>query len=387
MTRRSWLGLSVGLAASLAACIQSVEVLTTVDAGAPDSGPPSGAFSLSGGDYHACAVRGGPLWCWGANENGEAAAGDAGLAMAPLQVGSDRSWVSVTCGEVHSCGLKQDGTVWCWGGNGAGQLGLGDTTSRASPTQVPLPGAAIELHSKFSHVCAILADASLWCWGSNYEGQLGLGDTFPGVDQLSPVAVPSDGGWKTVSGGQGHTCAIRLDGSLWCWGRNPEGEVGLPPAEVSIQPRAPLRVGSDTDWTHVDSSQEYTCGLKADGSLWCWGALVGSATNTERPARLSGGPWAAVRTNTFHLCALSPSGGAVCWGRNLEGQLGLDDLVERTSPTALLDPPFSELAVGRFFTCQRRGNGSIWCTGANEKGQLGVGDTSRRAVFTQLPFP
>ena len=366
----------------LLSCVQSVEVLTT----SPDAGGSSGAFSLGAGDHHACAVRGGSLFCWGANSNGQLGVPDLESAPSPVAVGTDRSWVVVSAGELHTCGLKQDGTVWCWGANGAGQCGQGDTQSRSSPSLVSLPRAAVGLQSKSSFSCALLSDASLWCWGVNYEGQLGLGDRFPGADQLTAARVSSDAGWKAFSTGQGHACGIRVDGSLWCWGRNSESMLGMP-ADGGIQYRSPQHIGVDTDWTSVDANQEYTCALKADGSLWCWGLFPEKTGFVDRPALLLSGAWAMVRTNVFHGCGLSLSGAGVCWGRNIEGQLGLGDLDARPSPTALPDAPLSELATGRFFTCQRRGNGSIWCTGANEAGQLGVGDLARRKVWTELSFP
>ncbi len=367
-----------------ASCVQSVEVLTSL--ATSDGGVASGAFSLTAGDRHACTVRGGPLWCWGANDDGQVGVTDAGLVLSPVQVGSERNWLTVSGGEVHTCGLRQGGSVWCWGGNGAGQLGQGDTSSRHSPSPVSLPAAAVQVQSKSSFSCALLDDASLWCWGTNYEGQLGLADRFPGVDQLSPVRVSSDAGWKTFSTGQGHACGIRLDGSMWCWGRNTEAMSGQK-VDGGIQFRAPRRVGPESDWTQVDANQEYTCGLRADGTAWCWGLLPERSSLSEAPELMLSGSWAMVRTNVFHACALSMSGSGVCWGRNIEGQLGLGDLNARASPTTLAEGPLSEISTGRFASCQRRGNGSIWCTGENSGGQLGLGDTTRRRVWTQLSFP
>ncbi len=374
----------LALALVLCSCVTSVEVLTSLDAG--NDGGPSGAFSLAAGDAHSCAIRGGPLYCWGTNSDGRVGNGTMVDATAPAQVGLERTWVKVSAGERHTCALKVDGTAWCWGANGAGQLGQNDTQSRTTPAQVSLPLPGVDLQSKASFSCALLTDHSLWCWGSNFEGQLGLDDAFNSPDQLTPQRTVTDAGWKTFSTGQGHACAIRVDGSLWCWGRNSRSTLGLP-VDAGMQFRSPQHIGTATDWLSVDANQEYTCALKQDHSLWCWGNLPLSTSLVEQPALFLGGSWALVRTNVFHACVLSMGGEGRCWGRNIEGELGLGDVVERPTPTPLLEAPLSELALGRFHSCERRANGSIWCTGENQQGQLGLGDRARRSAWTELSFP
>ncbi len=383
-----WLPLLLLLTST--ACVFSFEVLTTAsdggaDAGAFDAGP-SGAFSLSASDEHTCLVRGGPLWCWGTNAEGRLGDGTTTDALAPVQVGSDQTWVMVSAGTVHTCALKAEGSVWCWGGNGAGQLGQGDTTSRTTPTRVALPQGATMVQSRQSFSCAVLRDASLWCWGANFEGQLGLDDGLSTSDHLSPGPVVGNASWAAVTTGQGHACGLQTDGSLWCWGRNTAAMLGLS-VDAGVQLRAPQQVGVDRDWASVDANQEYTCALKSDRSLWCWGDLASSTTPTLQPTRFLSGNWQRVEANLFHGCALSLSGAGTCWGRNVEGQLGLGDNVDRPTPTALLEGPLSTISTGRFHSCQRRASGSVWCTGANQQGQLGLGDRVRRNVWTQVTLP
>jgi alpha-tubulin suppressor-like RCC1 family protein len=378
----------------LLACTSTVEVLTSPDAGTPDAGLDAGvadpgqvsqAFSLTAGDAHACAVRGGALWCWGKNSDGQLGLGTTADGLSPARVGADADWVELSAGEMHTCGRRLDGSVWCWGGNGAGQLGQFDTLTHTMPAKVELPGPATQVETKGSFTCARLDDGALWCWGANFEGQLGLGDSFPGVDQLSAKQVVTDAGWLTVGTGQGHACGIHADGSLWCWGRNTEFQLGLGD-DAGIQWRTPQRVGTDADWEQVDVNQAFSCALKRDHSLWCWGEVPQAGANVPVPTPLGAGTtWARVRTNCFHLCALSSSGVASCAGRNDEGQLGLGDTVSRPL-TVEPDGPVSDLTAGRFISCERRANGTHWCTGANESGALGVGDTVRRNVWTLLNF-
>ena len=131
----------------------------------------------------------GTLWAWGDNSFGELGLGDTTERHSPTQVGSAHDWAAVCCLGHHSVALKKDGTLWAWGENSYGQLGLGDTIDRHSPTQVGsshdwaaiAPGAADSYHT-----LALKQDGTLWAWGFNQFGQLGLGDTS---DRHTPTQV------------------------------------------------------------------------------------------------------------------------------------------------------------------------------------------------------
>jgi alpha-tubulin suppressor-like RCC1 family protein len=297
----------------------------------------------------------------------------------------------VESGQRFACARTQAGDVWCWGQNNAGQLGVGDTTTRTAPAQVPLPALAVSIEAGFQAACAVLTDGSLWCWGDNYEGQMGQSDTFPGANEPDPLQVP--GSYSAVAVGQGHHCAIRPPGELWCMGRNSEDELGQGPT-AAIQLRAPTRVGTDSDWTQVTAGQSYTCGVRA-GSVWCWGDNVagqlgvGDQVARDVPTRVgTGQDWLAVHGNTFHTCGLRAPGTLWCWGRNVEGQLGLGDTTRRLVPVQVgTATDWVELSLGRFHTCARRSDGSTWCAGQNAEGRLGTGDQNQHVSLTPVIEP
>jgi alpha-tubulin suppressor-like RCC1 family protein len=368
---------TVLLLLSAAACTRGGEVLG-----------PGGAVVLhastvrlaTGGD-HACAVAGGVLSCWGSDTEGQLGV-PAGGAGAQRPVNIPGTWLAPAAGSGHSCALAVDGSVSCWGANDKGQLGTNDLVASSSPRAVPLPAEAIELRTRFEFTCAVLADATLWCWGYNWEGQLGQGDQHPGTDRPSPVQVGSgsDRDWVYVSTGQGHACGIRAPGALYCWGRNTDGQLGQG-ATQPPQIRAPVQVGTDTDWVEVACAQGTTCARKHDHSLWCWGTMGSGAlavgdldprlVATRVPAYSD---WLSVTNSTFHTCGLRPGGQIWCAGRNTEGQLGSPDTVDAI-PTMLLadpNPGWVEVSAGHFFTCARKADDSVWCTGKNNNGQLGV---------------
>ncbi len=145
------------------------------------------------------------------------------------------------------------------------QLGLGTTSAdKNSPTQVD-PGSTWKAVSAGSdYTLAIKADGTLWAWGENNDGQLGLGtadtNAHPTPTQVAPGTT-----WKAVSAGQYDTLAIRSDGTLWAWGSNGDGELGL---GSTTQTDAPAQVGGLNTWTAVSSGYGYTLALRSDGSLW-----------------------------------------------------------------------------------------------------------------------
>ena len=382
------------LALFAAGCVERAEVLT------PGNGePPTGSLvaDVALGEAHGCAVTSTRLYCWGNNESGELGVGDAMSREEPTLV--DGSWLGVTAGAHHTCALDDLGRVACWGANERGQLGTNDRDARSVPALVSLPQRATFVTSDFSHTCALLSDATLHCWGKNDEGELGQGDAFPGnqstdADALSPVVVP--GTFRSVDAGQGHTCGIRLDGALFCWGRNSEHELG---ESDTIQVRSPLQVGTDDDWLGVEAGQSHTCGWRQDLFGYCWGLNNSIETGGGAPLGIAGADLLSaptrvetlsnldqLRSDTFHSAAVDRDGRLYSWGRNIEGQLGLGDNALREIP-ALVGAGYRAVTVGRFGTCAVTAGGGLVCTGKNDVGQLGTGDTVERTILTPVALP
>jgi alpha-tubulin suppressor-like RCC1 family protein len=132
----------------------------------------------------------------------------------------------------HHCALKRDGTVWCWGSNADGGLGDGTTIDRSTPVKVVgLPGSAVAITAtrwigNSGGTCAILYNGTVWCWGSNTNGQLGIGTTT-NAPQTTPVPVSGLRNAIEVAVGFTSSYALRADGTLWGWGDNVYGELGL----------------------------------------------------------------------------------------------------------------------------------------------------------------
>lgn len=267
------------------------------------------AVQLDLGWNHSCAVLGdGAVACWGRNDQGQLGLGDTVDRSTPeiVDLGAGKVAIAVSAGDSHTCAALSDGSVKCWGSAAFGLLGLGNTQSRGdgpgemgdSLPAVDLgPGAvAAGIAAGSIHSCALLAGGSLKCWGFNGYGQLGLGDTQnrgdgPGEMGGSLPALDLGAGAIAVevSAGAYHTCA-RLDGgSLKCWGRNVDGQLGL----------------GDTV-------------TRGDGPGEMGGSLAALNLGTGRTV-------AWITAGATHGCALLDNGATRCWGYNLEGQLGHGD--------------------------------------------------------------
>ncbi len=387
---------ALAIAVVLASCADQNLALFTpvgVDAGADagfDAGQPFGVERVATSWQHACATRQGALYCWGSNVDGELGVGDVQPRSRPTALDAGTGWVELGVGYGATCGRKTDGSVWCWGNNDEGQLGLGPVAARSAPSaQVPLPSPSLALSMHFNHACAIGMDRVLRCWGQNLEGQLGLDEAPPFTNRSSPVAVAGGGQWQAVSAGQGHTCGLQTNGTVWCWGRNDRGHLGQG-AGSPQQLRRPTQIGADADWAQVRASQNSTCALKTNGSLWCWGESFSEPIGTRQivtPERIGADTsWTAVEIETFSICGLKTGGALFCWGRNDEGQLGLGNNTSLYTPQPLDGGSWSSVAVGRFHHCAIDEGHSVYCTGENNVGQLGLGDNLRRNALTPVRF-
>jgi alpha-tubulin suppressor-like RCC1 family protein len=240
----------------------------------------------TGGFAHPCGLRtDGSAWCWGLNSRGQLGNGTYTDAVTPQQVVGGSDWISLSSGQLHSCGVRSDHTAWCWGNNERGELGVGAFFVAANtPQQVGTDSNWASLSAGSYFTCGLRIDGTLWCWGSNLFGELGSG-TGTGAAN-TPQQVGSDADWVSLNvGSGGSACAVRTDGTAWCWGADPFGSLLGNGMSTNTAITTPQRVGSDSNWLSLSPSAQNNCGLRADGTAWCWGGnsqgQVGDGTNTD----------------------------------------------------------------------------------------------------------
>jgi len=287
-------------------------------------------------------------------------------------VGSDAC--SATCrvesalpfaGGDSTCAILYNNMLKCWGQNYFGQLGLDNTDARGdAPNEMGanLPVVNIGPVAKVAvtyHVCAILLSGAIKCWGLNGFGQLGLGNTVNQGEmpnQMSNLPVVSlIGKYTAIAVGPVYSCALRDDGALYCWGVNAQGQLGL--GDTNPRGDNPMEMGNNLP-------------------------AVDLGTNKKVMAVTLGGT---------HTCALLDDGAVKCWGDNVDGQLGVgldktynigDAFGEMGNALKSVDLGIGKvvkaISAGSGHTCALMAEGSVKCWGNNSVGQLGIGNTLNR---------
>lgn len=197
------------------------------------------------------------------------------------------------------------------------------------------------------HTLARKVDGTLWAWGANGNGQLGDGSSTP---RLLPSQVGSAADWAVIAAGDAFSVAIKSDGTLWSWGRNDSGQLGL--GSVVDQP-LPAQVGTDNDWRAVQAGAAFVLALKTDGTLWAWGAngngQLGnnSTTNSPLPVAIgTGTDWSAIAAGYDHAVGLKNNGTLWAWGGNSSGQLGQGTTTDSSIPLQVPGTDWSAVSAG-----------------------------------------
>lgn len=283
--------------------------------------------SVGSGIAHSCGLTStGTAYCWGANYDGELGAGlhenQLESSDTPVAVAGGLTFTQLAVGAYHTCGLVAEGIAYCWGSNASGQLGndtvsakpdcgaivlLGDSCSWFP---VPVQGGQVfaVLGAGGAHSCGILKVGALLCWGSNAAGQVGVSDTShhcgnaQGICLPEPTAVgfpfgTADSTISRVALGGSHTCATTSGGTLFCWGDNTFGQLGI---------------GSTT-------------------GIGC-PSPVSSCRPTPSPVLTLPSAIVSLAAGSKHTCAALASLAAYCWGGNDAGQLGNNSLVDSPRP-------------------------------------------------------
>ena len=354
------------------------------------------------GASHTCVVNTeGLLWCWGRNDDGQLGDGTTTERLtpgAPVTLPSSGRARSVTVGYHHTCALLTDGKVSCWGSNSSGQLGTGmNTLSRTTPSP-PITLQSFQakaISAGGSHTCALHDDGSIACWGYNAYGQLGDGGTNNQFSTHDVVWMPGGSTAVAVTTGLEHTCALKPDGAMFCWGRNLNGQLG-DGSSVNRTSAVAVSVTAGVKATAIEAGRFHTCALLTGGEVTCWGdnywgqlgtGTSGAGTNLSAPSGTVTLPGSqqqatALAVGDQHSCVVLDTGGASCWGYNAQGGVGDGSNINRSSPVLVNAQSggvsLRSLGAGYLHTCAVLGNGTVSCWGSNTHGQLGDGTTVDR---------
>ncbi|MFT4309740.1 MAG: RCC1 domain-containing protein [Candidatus Woesearchaeota archaeon] len=225
------------------------------------------------------------------------------------------------------------------------------------------------------HTCAIREDSLAVCWGHNNYRQLGRTITFSEpAHEAHPVDTTLR--FRTISAGGEHTCGIDINSTLYCWGHNNYGQLGI---GNTHNQDTPAFVGHN--YIHVSAGHEHTCGITSDRRLYCWGSAANgrlgngfSVGREETPVLIDAGqPYQTVSAGVDHTCALRPGGEAYCWGRNNNGQLGTGDNDDSSIPVRAGTMSFIMIDTGQYFSCgiEMTAERRVLCWGSNQNSRAG----------------
>ena len=329
------------------------------------------------------------LYAWGDNDYGELGQNNLARYSSPVQVPGTQ-WRTVTGNYDIVVATKSDGTLWSWGYGG--YSGWGAFQPRSSPTQVPGTqwslndgGIAVTLNS----VNALKTDGTLWVWGQDNFGQLGVNGQTP---RSSPVQVPGTE-WSFIGTTfyDYHVSALKTDGTLWMWGKNNYGQLGITDkANRSSPTQLP-----GTQWTSPSGGSSFTAARKTDGTLWVWGYNlygqlgVNNIAHYSSPVQVPGTQWAANSCGNLIIEATKTDGTLWAWGYGGEGNLGQNDTGHRSSPVQIpgtqWSTEFRGLAGAHRSASALKTDGTLWMWGYNLYGLLGQNSQADRSSPIQVP--
>jgi len=304
--------------------------------------------------WSLCTKSNGTLWAWGRNSYYTLATGNNTFYSSPKQIGSLTSWEKPSAGNTSAACIRTDGTLWTWGSGTYGALGNGSTASRSSPVQIGSSTTWTAVSAGGQFMLAV-DNGKLFAWGCNNSGQLGQGNT---TNRSSPIQVGLLQTWATPAAStlrnyqtQFSVCT-KTDGTLWAWGRNNYGQLGLGnTTDIS----SPVQVGTLTNWaTPVVGAQQVLC-TKTDGTLWAWGGGytgvlgLGNSFDYSSPSQIGGFTnWLMPSTGgkNFSICT-TIDGKIWSWGGGGNGRLGLGNSNNYSSPKQIGSlTPWVKIATG-----------------------------------------
>ena len=232
----------------------------------------------------------------------------------------------------------------------------------------------------------------MYAWGNNAFGQLGNGKNGRGIvrgiedkseDQKTPQLIDSKSEWKDIATGQYHSLALKSDGTLWAWGSNNAGQLGLGAGKTGSQ-NTPQQVGTSRDWKALAGGDFHSLALNNAGTLYTWGSntagQLGDSSKTQSSApKAITGTWKAVAAGSNHTLAINSADALHAWGLNAYGQLGNGDdaggdvsdrTKDKTAPVLIGSDTWKAVAGGGSHSLALKSDGTLYTWGSNASGQL-----------------
>ena len=274
----------------------------------------------------------GTLWAWGKQDSGGLGLNSLILRSSPTQVGSLTNWATVVNQAGNTYAKKTDGTLWAWGFNDAGGVGDGTRINRSSPVQI---GSSTDW-AEVGYGYAVKTNGTMWAWGFNFQGAVGDNTN---ISRSSPVQIGSLTNWRYPISVASTKLTVKTDGTLWAWGQNFDGIIN---GNSGVASSSPVQIVGPSNWARGHAGAGGHIGVyKTDGTLWAWGRNTDGQLGLNRPTSYYYSPqqvgaltnWATdIKAGAGSTVAIKLDGTLWSWGDGSGGRLGTSSLVKKSSP-------------------------------------------------------
>lgn len=338
-----------------------------------------------------------------------ATASEAGVVSIPISPGGTTTFAGQAFSEYGpgafsgyntSASVYSGGELYSQGATNNGISAQNNSTVNSSPTQVGALTTWMNVSLGYSrNGAAVKTDNALWIWGQSDYGALGNNSKIN--DKSSPIQVGALTNWSSAGIGNQSCSAVKTDGTLWSWGRNDDGRLGLNISGSLAHRSSPVQVGTDTDWSAVKTMHlGYSrLALKTTGELYAWGenqsGVLGQSDIVDRSSPVQIGTeadWTQIATGSYACFAIKTNGTLWSWGTNTYGELGHNDVIAKSSPVQVgTDTDWSTIASSysdsatRNLTVAVKTDGTLWTWGYNAAfGGLGLGNKINQSSPVQV---
>ena len=194
------------------------------------------------------------IWGWGSNSSGQLGIGNTSSVLEPIKITTETDWKSIVTLGLHTLALKNNGTLWGTGKNVDGSLGDGTNIDKLVFTQIGTDTNWIQVAGGVEYSLGLKSDGTIWAWGRNYvpfQNFTIFGSQYPSR-MLTPTSISNDNTWVQISGSS-ILLGLKSNGTLW-------------------DIRRDIQIGTDSDWDTIYAGGSHSLITKTDGSLWSYGS-------------------------------------------------------------------------------------------------------------------
>ncbi|WP_026977788.1 hypothetical protein, partial [Flavobacterium tegetincola] len=294
---------------------------------------------------------------------------------------------SLKFGGSHTIGVKADGTLWGWGRAYEGELATVNWTE-PNPIQINSISNIKNLYPGVLNTFIIKNDGTLWGVGSNQLGSLGVNSTTQSFTNFQQITTSNN--WLKVAPSLYFTLALKSDGTIWSWGQDDNNQTGNPPSSESQL--VPIQVGTAMDWVDIATSTGETAfALKANSTLWGWGANTGSLLvaassvySLSTPTQITTATnWSKISVGGVHILAQKADGILWSWGSGAARGVG-ENVNPGITPTQIGNEIWKSFSAGGSTSFGVKENGTLWAWGYNTNGELADGTNTTHYLPVQI---